>query len=534
MKHLVIYGSEECIENAFGSGHLVQRLLNYNTVLHGGKADSLFNQIKGGSVDRGGPVRTAAKELYEILSDKEKIYRLRIELADPNSLVPVGNHEEVAFQSSDLVKRGFSKPKQLKSNLAKQKNGFGSGYNPRDAAGRMVVGAAHSVEEMLAMAEKEKTKYCDDVNDPQYQRRQEQIKREKKKKEEAKKKSSNAAAATTPDLLDLNVNAAPQVSSFEKKSTPTNEIFDVFDAPVQQPSTFDQQNLLHLQSQPTEIEHKNVDILGLDNFGNSNVNTSGDMSNSILDLTSPLADNISNSKPAKNIMEMSSNSCSAISSMDVFPSELSSTFDNLSIQNNTAGYPSDPPQPLPTSPPPPIPTSPPPPPPTSPPPIEPHTNPFNVGTLHVENTAEESFSMATPLGGNSMENPIHTSNNIYGSQVISNVNSTNFQSQHSLLSNMNTASPNMMMNLQQPQQLNMNQQKGSVNPSMNQALGGGLGMMMTPEQQQFFMQMSSEQKQQFLQQQQMMLTAMMSQCNMPQNGTNNNENSNLGGMFQKM
>jgi hypothetical protein len=47
-----------------------------------------------------------------------------------------------------------------KSNLAKAEGGFGACFQARD--GQNVVGAGHSLEEMIAMAERGKNKYTDD------------------------------------------------------------------------------------------------------------------------------------------------------------------------------------------------------------------------------------------------------------------------------------------------------------------------------------------------------------------------------------
>lgn len=171
-KHALIYGSEKCVNSAWALGRYVNSLQEYNTVLIAQQRqgpDAWWQRIKGGDVDKGFPVREAATDLHNLLSSKDQIRLMRHTKADPNSLVPIGD-DRVAFASDEvrlyILKKRLEEQKLVhtKSNLAKERGGFGSGYNAKD--GKAVVGAAHSLEEMMARAkrleQKEKNKFSDD------------------------------------------------------------------------------------------------------------------------------------------------------------------------------------------------------------------------------------------------------------------------------------------------------------------------------------------------------------------------------------
>jgi hypothetical protein len=167
-KHLLIYGSEKCVNSCWGLSSHVEELQEYNTVLWQQKEKGLgawWHSVKGGSVDKGFPVREAAKDLYSLLQNSNKIQQMRHDHADPNSLVPVGATDKVAFISDEV--RHFMLQKRMeqhlllhtKSNLVKAEGGFGSGFVGKN--GETVVGAAHSLEEMMARAQREQKKFSD-------------------------------------------------------------------------------------------------------------------------------------------------------------------------------------------------------------------------------------------------------------------------------------------------------------------------------------------------------------------------------------
>ena len=167
-KHVVIYGSEKTINSAWGLGRYINNLREYNTVLIAQQRqgpDAFWQRIKGGGVDRGFPVREIAEELNTLLQSREQIQMLRHTKADPNSLVPVGD-DKIAFASDEirhyLLKKRLEEQRltHTKSNLKKERGGFGGGYQAKD--GKQVVGAAHSLEEMMAHANREKKQFSDD------------------------------------------------------------------------------------------------------------------------------------------------------------------------------------------------------------------------------------------------------------------------------------------------------------------------------------------------------------------------------------
>jgi len=168
-KHVLIYGSEKSVNSAWALGRYVNELRDFNTVLlaqQAGNPEGWWHRVKGGGVDRGMPVRQAAEDLHGLLQSRDQIRIVRNTKADPDSLVPVGDQNKVAFVSDEV--RHYLLQKRMetqlgirtKSNLAKADGGFGGGCSTKD--GKMVVGAAHGIDEMMAASKREKKRYTDD------------------------------------------------------------------------------------------------------------------------------------------------------------------------------------------------------------------------------------------------------------------------------------------------------------------------------------------------------------------------------------
>jgi ENTH domain len=167
-EHLLLFGAEKVLRMIHQQlGRSVEGLRTYNTVLLAQQQyGAWWMQIKGGGVDLGGPVREKAQVIVQYLLQPPLLHQERQRRADPNSLVPIGSPQQVAFCTDEMR---FQKLKeqmerqhamQIRSNLAKASNGYGSGYNA--ANGQMVVGAAHSLEEMIAQQKKQEQKFRDD------------------------------------------------------------------------------------------------------------------------------------------------------------------------------------------------------------------------------------------------------------------------------------------------------------------------------------------------------------------------------------
>lgn len=102
-------------------------------------------------------MRELAEGLFALLSmPRHDLLREREKHADPTSLVPIGSNQEIAFATDEQRLQYLQQRMQLqermkqKSNLAKADNGFGGGYSSRD--GQSIVGASHSLEEMIEIA----------------------------------------------------------------------------------------------------------------------------------------------------------------------------------------------------------------------------------------------------------------------------------------------------------------------------------------------------------------------------------------------
>lgn len=222
LKHILIYGSEKCVNSSYGIGKFIESLQSYNTVLLAQERrgpGGLIQRIKGGGVDKGEPVRAAAKKITVLLDNIKELQRIRNENASKDSLVPVGSNR-VGFITDEvrltILKKRMAKQQRidLKSNLTKSEGGFGGGYNARD--GKAVVGAAHGIEEMVKMASKQKKKFSDDGTPDETE--DEKILKELMAEARAAKEETEAAKrAAEADLLgrdDSNPTYVPDLLDF--------------------------------------------------------------------------------------------------------------------------------------------------------------------------------------------------------------------------------------------------------------------------------------------------------------------------------
>lgn len=239
-KHVLIYGSEQTVNHAYGLRDHVRSLLTFNTVLMAqkqGGAMAFFQSIQGGGVDRGGPVREAAQAVATLLggdgngngNDVVALRRVRNAHACRESLVPVGD-DTVAFVTDEvrheILKARMAKERhvQITSNLAKAEGGWGAGYASKD--GRAVVGAAHGIDEMIKMAQLRKSKFSDDgdINPPGYKTEEEIILEELKAEAEAAKAAARPPRPPVAQEADLLGSFAPVSDSGAGAAT-----FDLLD-----------------------------------------------------------------------------------------------------------------------------------------------------------------------------------------------------------------------------------------------------------------------------------------------------------------
>ena len=177
-KHILLHGPEKIVQPIrMQLGRYVEQLTQYNTVLLAQQqAGAWLMRLKGGSVDYGGPVREAAVALHNLLQSPQQLQFERRVSADPNSLVPVGDKQRVAFATDQVrlqhLKKQMEEQQRIitKSNLQKASDGFGSGYMAKD--GKTVVGAAHGIEEMLQQQQREEQKFRDEAQARQQQQQQ--------------------------------------------------------------------------------------------------------------------------------------------------------------------------------------------------------------------------------------------------------------------------------------------------------------------------------------------------------------------------
>lgn len=146
----------------------------------GSLATATIMKMRGGSVDKGHPVRVAACKVYDTVHTPNVLRQLRYQQQPSSSLVPIGSSKQVGYITDDaryrmlqekvikeetILKQKEIKEKQqyqmTKSNLAGHSatNSFGGGYTSgggtSTASGTVVVGAAHSLADMIASAKYE-------------------------------------------------------------------------------------------------------------------------------------------------------------------------------------------------------------------------------------------------------------------------------------------------------------------------------------------------------------------------------------------
>ena len=137
----------------------------------GTKATATMLKLRGGSVDKGYPVRTAASKLYSIVSQPNNLRQLRMQQQQGGSLVPIGSTKQVGYITDEgryrLLQEKMAREekvlkqkqvmeqqrlRQTKSNLAGSSavDSFGGGVTQGN--GGKVVGAANSLEDMINSA----------------------------------------------------------------------------------------------------------------------------------------------------------------------------------------------------------------------------------------------------------------------------------------------------------------------------------------------------------------------------------------------
>ncbi|KAL7445985.1 hypothetical protein ACHAXM_010357 [Skeletonema potamos] len=160
---------------------LGEQLSNFST-----KAAATMLKLRGGSIDKGHPVRMAADKLYKLVSNPNNLQQVRLQKQTTDSsysLVPIGSANKAGFITDEgryrLLQQKMAREekeiqakkwkeeqqwKQTRSNLIgpASKDGFGGGYTAAAAASAnsgggksQVVGAAHSLEDMIKSAKYE-------------------------------------------------------------------------------------------------------------------------------------------------------------------------------------------------------------------------------------------------------------------------------------------------------------------------------------------------------------------------------------------
>ena len=168
-KHLLLHGAQKVIPIIQQQlGRHIDTLRQYNTVLATAQQQTTtawLMRIKGGGVDTAGPVRELSEQICILLCNPQQLQFERNTNADPNSLVPIGDRQQIAFVTDEVrhaqlkLRMQQEQTIQMKSNLKKANDGFGGGYMSTN--GKNVVGAAHGIEEMIKQKQKEEQRFTD-------------------------------------------------------------------------------------------------------------------------------------------------------------------------------------------------------------------------------------------------------------------------------------------------------------------------------------------------------------------------------------
>lgn len=159
-------GNNDVVLIANGIG---EQLTNFST-----KAAATMLKLRGGSIDKGHPVRMAADKLYTLVSNPNNLRQVRLEKASSSnttSLVPIGSANKAGFITDEgryrLLQQKMAREEkeqqaakrkehqQTRSNLIgpASTDGFGGGYSGANGSTKtQVVGAAHSLEDMIKSA----------------------------------------------------------------------------------------------------------------------------------------------------------------------------------------------------------------------------------------------------------------------------------------------------------------------------------------------------------------------------------------------
>ena len=165
LKHLILYGpTQSSLVNAKRliyplfdtiTATPVRNYRTYNTALQ--QPTNLLQKVIGGRVDRGAPVRHASNTVYTLLSmDEASLIHKRDTLITPTSTPVVTEEVRCQYLQQQI--------KQARYQIQKNQQRLHPSHNPNTVGGygsgtERVVGAAHSLEDMLQVASQKKQQH---------------------------------------------------------------------------------------------------------------------------------------------------------------------------------------------------------------------------------------------------------------------------------------------------------------------------------------------------------------------------------------
>ena len=252
LQHLILYGpTQSSLVNAkrlilplFDVTHVGRNYRTFNTALQ--QPTNLLHKVMGGRVDRGAPVRHASNEVYTLLTmdDASLIHKRDTLLSSSSTIVTEQERHQYLQQQIKRARQTMHKNQQLlHPTTTTTVGGYGSGTE-------RVVGAAHSLEDMLQLAsqnqQKKKHSYRDQPTQPTEQELREQETIRKLQFEVQQQQQQQQQQQPPPDIDDLfgfptttttptpttTVVATPQQDLMDFTSTTNNTDINVLDVPT--------------------------------------------------------------------------------------------------------------------------------------------------------------------------------------------------------------------------------------------------------------------------------------------------------------
>lgn len=164
VSYLLSHGSDFCVEYTCTELQLqIGFMKEYNSAIILNEKNILY-RIKGGSSDKGEPVRELAEELEQLLitNTQQSLLKMRdMNLLKAKTAMMASKANNGPSNEDLMVDFGGGNVSHKKENKMTS-GGFGSGLGGKKKGKQLVVGAQYTLEDMLAEQRNRPMTYCDD------------------------------------------------------------------------------------------------------------------------------------------------------------------------------------------------------------------------------------------------------------------------------------------------------------------------------------------------------------------------------------